>query len=142
MPDVSRRTAVALGLGTLGLTAVTIAANPGRVGASLSALAASFGPPAIPARSIFAGSVGQVFTAVSSAGSFPVTLASIGDLAPMTIADDEDRFNLLFESKDARFEQGIYKISRPGVPMTELFVSPVNAEAKVRTLQALVNRQA
>jgi len=142
VPQVSRRTAVAFGLGTLGLTAVTVAANPGRVSASLSALAASFDPPAIPARSIFAGSVGHVFTAVSSAGSFPVTLASIGDLEPATVANDEDRFNLLFESDDARFEPGIYRISRPGVPMTELFVSPVNAPAKTRTLQALVNRQA
>jgi hypothetical protein len=142
VPDVSRRTAVALGLGTLGLTAITIAANPTRVGASLTALAASFSPPAIPARSIFAASVGQVFTAVSPAGSFQVTLASITDLAPVVKPDDEDRFNLIFESTDARFESGIYRLSRSGVPMTELFVSPVNAEAKTRTLQALVNRQA
>lgn len=141
MPQVSRRTAVALGVGTLGLTAATLAANPAPVGASLSALAASFGPPTIPARSIFAGSVGKVFTAASSTGSFRVTLASITDLAPVVKPDDEDRFNLLFESTDPRFESGIYRISRAGVPMTELFVSPVNAEAKARTLQALVNRQ-
>lgn len=142
VPQISRRTALTVGLGTLGIAAVTAAANPGQVGASLAAFAASIEAPAIPARSIFAGSVGQVFTAVSSAGKFPVTLTAITDLQSVAVADDEDRFNLLFESTDPRFEQGIYRISRAGVPTTELFVSPINAEAKTRTLQALVNRQA
>lgn len=142
VPQISRRTALTVGLGTLGITAITIAANPERIGASLSAFAASIEAPAIPARSIFANSVGEVFTAVSAEGKFPVTLASINDLQPVVVADDEDRFNLLFESADPRFTQGIYRISRTGIPTTELFVSPVNAASNTRTLQALVNRQA
>ncbi|NYJ21190.1 DUF6916 family protein [Glaciibacter psychrotolerans] len=142
LPHISRRTAVTFGLGTLGLTALSLAANPATVGATLSALADALNPPAIPARSIFLGSVGKIFTAASEADSFPVTLAAIEDLAPLVTPDDEDRFNLLFASTDARFQPGIYRISRAGVPTTELFVSPVGVESKTRTLQALVNRQA
>jgi hypothetical protein len=146
VPDVSRRTAVSLGLGTLGLTAVALAADPQRVTTAVGAAAAAFTPLAIPARSIFAGSVGRVFTAASTRGSFPVMLAAIADLAPIDVADDEDRFNLLFETSDPKFASGIYRISRTDVPMTELFVSPINTVGAsgtgAQTHQALVNRRA
>lgn len=147
MPEISRRTALAFGLGTVGVATLGIAANPESTAAALGAVRAGFAQPVIPARSVFAGSVGEVFTATGSGTSFPVTLAAIRDLTPVLVADDEDRFNLHFESTDPAFEQGIYRLVRAGVPVTELFVSPVDlpvsgASGDVRTLQALVNRQA
>lgn len=147
MPVITRRTALAFGLGSVGVATLAVAANPQGATAAFGALQAAFGSPVIPARSVFAGSVGEVFTATASGASFPVTLAAIHDLSPMLVDDDEDRFNLIFESTDPAFEPGIYRLTRAGVPLTELFVSPINfspdsANGGPRTLQALVNRLA
>lgn len=145
MPVFSRRTALTAGLGTAGVAALAVTAHADSVGSTISTLVESFNRPAIPARSAFASSVGEVFTATPVGATarqsrLSVTLASIEDLDPAPIADDEDRFNLLFASNDPAFEPGIYRFTRAGVPMTELFVSPVNADDETRKLQALINR--
>ena len=137
MPDVSRRTALKVGVGAAGLMAVA-----GPVGAA-EVIGGRPVKPAIPMRSHFASWVGQPFTAVGRHGRYQLTLAEILDVAPLVTTADEDRFNLIFEAVSARSpEQGIYLISRRGVPATQLFISPVGAGSARPRLQALVNRSA
>ena len=144
MPGISRRTALTVGIGTAGVAALAATAHSGSISSAISTFVESFDRPVIPARSVFAGSIGEAFAATPSAPDahrvLSVTLSSIEDLESATAENDEDRFNLLFASNDPAFEPGIYRFTRAGVPTTELFVSPINADGETRRLQALINR--
>jgi hypothetical protein len=136
--DISRRSVITLSAGTLGLAALTVAAQPSL---ALAATRLNLLAPADPVRSNFVGLIGAVFRAESGGISFPLTLTAVHDLVPATVPDDELRFNLIFDSAQASPPEGIYLLSNAGAAPTSLFISPIGPSDGPATMQALVNRR-
>lgn len=138
MVVLSRRAVIAGGLGAAGIAALgfVAATSPGAP-AQISSRATS---GANLLRSRFAPFVGATFTAQSTAGSFPLVLESVEDLAPARTREDEDRFNLLFSASGSEPPQGIYTVRHPDTPEAWLFMSPIGQEGTARRFQALIDR--
>jgi hypothetical protein len=134
--SVSRRTVLTVGLGALAFAA------PTAVAFAETSLDDATGASTLPIRSQFASSLGKVFTATTDAGAFALTLAEIHDLPPVTAADDENRFGLVFTSRHLSFTEGIVTLRRVGVPTSTLFVSSIGPVTRTQSLQALIIRQA
>jgi hypothetical protein len=138
---VSRRAVLTAGLGAIGLGTIALVA-PSTIALAETSLDDANGASGLPVRSHFVSSVGKPFTATNAAGTFTLTLKEIHDLTPSTVADDENRFNLIFVSRDLGFTDGIVTLRRRGVPTSTLFISSIGQVTTTQSLQALVNRQA
>jgi hypothetical protein len=134
MPNVTRRSLVAAGLGAVGA---------GIVSGPASALAATVTrePADLLVRSRFAPAVGSLFTARSGSTRHKLKLVDVLDVlgaAPR----DELAFNLLFDEVDgSRLTDGIYRLTSVRVPACSLFLSPVDHPAHEPRIQALINRR-
>jgi hypothetical protein len=138
---ISRRAVLTAGLGVIGLGAIALAAPSTIAFAEISVDDAN-GASGLPVRSHFASSIGKPFTATTESGTFTMTLKAVHDLVPSTVADDENRFNLIFTSGHLGFSDGIVTLRRTGVPTSTLFVSSIGQVTATQSLQAIVNRQA
>ncbi|TFB75343.1 hypothetical protein E3O06_05835 [Cryobacterium glaciale] len=138
MLDISRRSVMTLGIGTVGLATLTVIAQPSL---ALAATRLNLLAPADPVRSNFTGLIGQVFRADATGGSFGLTLTAVHDLEPATVLDDELRFNLIFDAADALPAEGIYLLSNADAAPTSLFISSIGSTEGPTTMQALVNRR-
>jgi hypothetical protein len=127
-----------LGVGTFGLAALTVTAQPSL---ALATTRLNLLAPADPVRSNFAGLIGEVFSAEGGSSAFQLTLTAVQDLVPVAVSDDELRFNLIFESTKPSPPEGIYLLSNAGAAPTSLFISPIGASDAPVTMQALVNRR-
>lgn len=152
MLELSRRSVMAFGAGTIGAIAIGALTTPAAAtGLAGAATLPSFTPApasALPVRSHFAGHEGETFVATSTAGAIALTLTAINDVPPAIGTDDENRFNLIFtaqgstgQSPTARLAQATYTFTHPTVPEATFFSSPVGP-TELRQLQALVNRSA
>jgi hypothetical protein len=138
---VSRRAVLTAGLGAVGLGALALAA-PSTIAFAETSVDDAHGASGLPVRSHFVSSIGKAFTATTATGTFVLTLTGIHDLVPSTVADDENRFNLVFTTEHLGFTEGIVTLRRTGVPTSTLFVSSIGHVTATQSLQALVNRQA
>jgi hypothetical protein len=127
MQETSRRTVLGAGLGLLGLAVIGV----DEAGAEAAAAP-------VPARHLFAPSLGKVFTAQLGNHTHRLRLTAVDDL-PHTGRAYRDRcFSLLF-TPTGRHElpDGIYRLRRPGGANHSLSLVRVGTG---RTLQAVVNR--
>ncbi|MFC6356143.1 DUF6916 family protein [Luethyella okanaganae] len=136
MLEISRRSVVSAAVGSAGAAALSAAAQP--LAANANARATPTG--GLPVRSHFVPHIGRSFTADSGSTRTRLRLSEIDDVLPLLEEDDENRFNLIFESEGLDISSGIYEVSRPGVPTAVLFLSEVGSDTAGVTLQALVNR--
>lgn len=134
MPNVTRRSMLAAGLGVVGA---------GIVSGPASALAATVGPKADAlVRSRFVPAIGSLFTASAGSARHKLKLVDIVDVPPATVPHDELAFNLLFEEPGGRrLVDGIYRLTSVRVPSCSLFLSPVDLSGHQPRVQALVNRR-
>ncbi len=141
MLEVSRRTVVAFGAGTVGAIAIATFGAPPALG-SPDPFGTTFtpAPPAgPPVRSHFADHIGETFVAATDAASTPLVLTAILDL-PHAPAGDENCFSLVFTAPSGEgHEAAIYTLTHPVAPEAMLFLGPVG-EPSQRGLQAIVNR--
>jgi hypothetical protein len=144
--DVSRRTLL-LGAGALGVAGF---AAPAGAASGVSAgplqtpspAPAPVAAPDLPHRSHFVPGLGTRFQAAGDAGTYPLDLVDILDVAA-TAGDRERSFNLIFAAADgATPGEGMYRVAGAGVAAVHLFLSPVGSHTGRRELQALVNRSA
>ena len=140
MPDVTRRSMLAMGAAALGAGMGSVAL--GSPGTALAALAPDRDAPGgsvIPGRSAFVPALGSLFTVRTGDARHTLRLAEILDVPP--VADVEHSFNLVFEAVSTRpVPDGIYRFTSVKVRACELFVSAVEAPGGRIRLQALVNR--
>jgi hypothetical protein len=136
VPNLTRRSVLMLGLGTVGAGFI------GRPGAALATATSPRGSDGLPLRSQFLPGVGAVFSASAATGRHRLRLVEILDVPPSPVARDEHAFNLIFEQISATpMTQGIYRLTCSRVPATSLFLSPIGLSTKRQEFQALVNRQ-
>lgn len=130
MPDFSRRGVLGSGLG------VTVLGLIGLGGFD----SASAAPRRQLRRSQYLKSVGRTFTAQHGGRGHELRLNRIDDVQGATGAMREGSFNLIFTARSA-MPDGVYAMSRPGVPTHSLFLSRVEQTKHDRfTMQALINR--
>lgn len=148
MPEFSRRSMIAKGLGALGSVTLGSAALGSTSLASLAtgvpAASATPAPDEASAlrRSTFLPHVKGTVTAEGSPGRYRLRLVEILDLSPATVVDDEHAFNLIFEQSEGRpASEGIYALSATGMVECTLHLSAVEGPGVGRRLQALVNRR-
>ncbi|MGN6427266.1 MAG: DUF6916 family protein [Leifsonia sp.] len=141
MPEVSRRAVMTSTLGGLGV-AVAAASLP--AAPAIAGLLSADAPAAEaqPLRSLFAPHVGRTFRAADGDRVLTLTLDAVNDLAPDGAPGDDYRFVLLFSGRGSTAADGIYTLSRSGVPAVSLFLNPVGPHGTTRTMQAVVNRTA
>lgn len=135
MPNVTRRSMLAAGLGVVGAGIVSGPAN---------AFAATVGPKGDGAlvRSRFLPAIGSLFTASAGSVRHKLKLVDVLDVPPATVPHDEHAFNLLFEEPTGRhLADGIYRLTSVRVPSCSLFLSPVDLPGHQPRVQALVNRR-
>ena len=131
MPELSRRTVVASGLGSAGL--MLLAPSP----AGGHTLLLQDGPGG-PLRSHFADGIGAVFTLVGSRDRARVRLSSIDDVAAAG-AGNELCFTLTFTPlQGRRVPDGIWSVRHRGSASHDLFLSAVGRDGAV---QAVVDRR-
>jgi hypothetical protein len=88
-------------------------------------------------RSRFQQYLNSGFTFASGTAKWSATLLQIGDLLPVVVANDDNRFSLTFRTDKVGPPQGTYTFSRPGFTATGLFVIP---DPTNRYYQAVINR--
>ncbi|WP_348789224.1 hypothetical protein [Leifsonia sp. NPDC080035] len=143
MPEVSRRVVMTSALGGIGVAvAASLPAAPAIARAVLPANGAESGADAAPVRSLFSPHVGRTFRAVDGDRDLTLTLDAVQDLAPDGAPGDENRFVLLFSARGSTAADGIYRLTRSGVPGVALFLNPIGPRGTTRTMQAIVNRTA
>jgi len=133
MVEVSRRSVLGVGAGTIAALTVGVEQSANAATASVGSHA---GPPA---RSHFSGALGAIFTARNGTGAHKLRLDHVEDLRPA--GDRSKCFSLIFSvrGKAKTIPAGIWTLSRPGVPTHDLFISPVG-DASTVCMQAVVNR--
>lgn len=89
-------------------------------------------------RSRFTPYLNSTFTLTAGTASWKATLVGIEDLQPIRVANDPDRFRLLFRTSVAGPAQQTCTLRRSGFTSTPLFVVP--ADTTDRTYAAVVNR--
>jgi hypothetical protein len=131
MADVSRRAVLGAGASIVGALIVG-------AGADVSPASAATAPtsPTALTRSLYSGQIGKAFTAVLGKQSRQLTLNRILNVDGATSSQANTSFNLIFTSK-SRPPEGIYTISRTGVPAQKFFLGHLGDGVSV---QALVNR--
>lgn len=138
---VSRRTfitsGVAIGVGGVTATSLATGLTPARL---INAVFGSTGPVALR-RSTFTPYVGQSFEMVGVTASATVTLSAIGDLDPINVPNDEDRFSLLFHAPlNEDLDQDVYTFRNPSLGQVALLAVPVDIVTTNRHYQVVVNR--
>ena len=92
-------------------------------------------------RSSFAPYVNSTFRLANGWQGLDVVLTRIDDLASTTPTTREDRFSLIFHSRESRvLPQETRRLSHPHRRSAELFVVPVGPPGHVQTYQAVVHR--
>jgi hypothetical protein len=89
-------------------------------------------------RSRFTPYLNSTFTLTTGTATWKATLVGIEDLQPLRIANDPDRFRLLFRTSTAGPAQQTCSVRRSGFTATPLFLVP--ADSTSRTYAAVVNR--
>lgn len=141
MPEVSRRAVMTSALGGLGVAVVaSVPAAPAIAG--LLPATATAAAVADPLRSLFSPHIGRTFRASDGDRVLSLTLDAVQDLAPDGAPGDEYRFVLLFSGRGTAASDGIYTLTRAGVPAVSLFLNPIGPHGATRTMQAVVNRTA
>ena len=126
MPDASRRAVLGTGLGLVALAVV---------GVDRSAAGAATTPALL--RSQYVPALNAVFTAQRGGQAWRLTLTAIQDL-PFATAQSQCCFSLFFTpAGGAVLTDGIYTLTRAGVPTHALFLGRVGTR---RTVQAVVNQ--
>ena len=93
------------------------------------------------ARSRFTPFLGSTFRMTGAGDDVDVVLTEIGDLRPVTRADDDRRFALLFAAPRGHGPaDGTRTFTRAGFGAIDLFVSPVGSGAGARHYEAIINR--
>ena len=94
----------------------------------------------LPLRSQYVNAVGKTFTATRGRRRYQVKLLHIRDVAGATSAMRNHSFNLIFTAP-VGVPDGVYWISRSGVPGHSLFLSRIGTHTPtVAAMQVLVNR--
>jgi hypothetical protein len=133
MGDVSRRTFLGAGAGTLGLIALGI--NESVAGATGTASTSTM---SAPLRADYAPWVGRVFSATHAGHTFRVTLTRIDDLSPTTTKQRSHCFAMVFALVGkARLDDGIYTLRRSKAVTHKLFLSSLGSDG---SMQAIINR--
>jgi hypothetical protein len=133
MGDVSRRTFLGAGAGTLGLLALGI--NESVAGAAATSTTSSM---SAPLRADYAPWVGRVFSATHAGHTYRVTLTRIDDLSPTTAKQRPHCFAMAFTPVGkARLADGIYTLHRSKVVTHKLFLSSLGTNGG---MQAIINR--
>jgi hypothetical protein len=126
MVEVGRRAVLGAALGAVGLAVVGVDAP------------AADAATALPRRSHYAKSVGRGFMVTRSKQSHSVKLTRIRNVARTPASKRDACFNLIFAvSGNVHLPDGIYTVTRKGVPTQQLFLSRVGDGPN---MQALVNR--
>jgi hypothetical protein len=130
MTETTRRTLLRAG-------AVGLVVAPACTAGAVSAASAARPLPSKYGRSRFTPFLGSSFRMADESGSWPVTLAAIGDL-PNAARGADECFYLTLGCPSGGPSQGTYILRRQGFSGTSLFVVP--SDASCRTYQAVVNR--
>ncbi|MBN9618926.1 MAG: hypothetical protein J0H43_04240 [Actinobacteria bacterium] len=128
MPHVSRRAMLGAGFASVGLGVAGVM--------GVEAPVADAAPVSPPCRSHYSKSQGRTFTATQGKRVYQLKLVHIRDIAGATAKQGDRCFNLVF-SAAKRMPDGVYTLTRAGVPTHTLFLSRIGTEL---TMQALVNR--
>jgi hypothetical protein len=139
MPQVSRRALLGTGAALVGGVIVGAAAAPAGAAVlpkSLLTKRVALTKPGALSRSNYQRSVGDAFTAVRNGIPHRIVLSRIVNVDGATSKQADSCFNLVFTAA-ARLPEGIYAISRPGVPAHSLFLGHLGTDT---AMQALVNR--
>jgi hypothetical protein len=139
MPQLTRRSVLALGAGATGAAAlVSVAgATPAFAAAAPAAAAAT----ASLTRAHFKPGLHAVFTATLAKRVYQLTLSEIVDLPHAAAKHSNDCFSLVFATRAAdNPAEGIYTLQAKGVAATTLFLSKTTLASGKRQLQAVVNR--
>ena len=143
MPEsgrISRRTFITSGVvvaaGGATVTSFVTGVTPGRL------IDALFGDSSVALRrSTFTPLLNQSFTMSNSDGSASVVLREISDLQPVRVANDEDRFSLLFHAPlGSDLDQGVYTFDNPYLGSVVLLAVPVDQVHTDRHYEVVVNR--
>lgn len=127
MHSPSRRAVLGAGLGLLGLAVVGVEEAP--AGAAMVSA---------PVRADYAAALYKVFTARHGGRTDRLTLTAVQDLPYTSAGQRQQCFSLLFTPAGRTvLPDGIYRVSRVGVPTQSLFLARVGAG---RTVQAVINR--
>jgi hypothetical protein len=128
VPELTRRALLVSGAGAMGVAVLGIGESAAAATSATSA----------PLRADYAKSVGKVFTAAIGSRTSSVKLVSIRDLSPTTAQQRPFCFMLVFApTTTARLADGIYTLSRTGVPTHALFMSSIGSNGR---MQLVVNR--
>jgi hypothetical protein len=131
MGDVSRRTFLGAGAGTVGLIALGI-------GESAAEAAPSTSSTSGPLRADYEHLVGRVFTARHAGHTHRLRLTRIHALPPTTEKRRSHCFALVFTPVGkARIDDGIYTLRRRRAVAHKLFLSSLGSNG---CLQAIINR--
>jgi hypothetical protein len=134
MVQVSRR--AVLGAGAVALVGGLVAGlGPLPANAATAAVATASTLPPLD-RSSYSSWVGAPFTAEHAGTTHSITLARIHDVDGASNAQAQSCFALVFTAR-TRLPEGIYAISRRGVPTRQLFLGHLGAGT---AMQVLVNR--
>ena len=137
---ISRRTFITSGAAVAvgGVTAASLVTGVTPAGL----ISALFSDTAVVLRrSTFTPHVGENFTMAGSGGTATVVLSSIGDLEPVNMPNDEDRFSLLFHAPlNEDLDQGVYTFSNSSLGQVVLLAVPVDQVQANRHYEVVVNR--
>ena len=137
MGDVSRRTFLGAGAGTIGLIALGI--NESVADATTKAPAtATTSAMSAPLRADYAPWVGRVFSATRAGHTYRVTLTRIDDLSPTTAQQRSRCFAMVLTPVGrAHLADGIYTLRRSKAVTHKLFLSSLGTNG---SMQAIINR--
>jgi hypothetical protein len=97
-------------------------------------------PPALK-RSTFTPLLHNSFQMIDAKGTaITVVLSKISDLSPVIVANDPNRFSLMFDGAMSQPRpQGIYHFKNARIGTVDLFVVPVDLVVSTRHYQAIIN---
>jgi len=136
MTEISRRTVLGAGAALVGGLVVGLDAAPAVAGGAARPAPKPAHPASSLARSHYTSSVGKTFTITRDGHSHRVTLKRIVNVEGATKKQADSCFNLIFTAR-SRLPEGIYTVTRRGVPSHHLFLGSLGHGT---ALQALVNR--